>query len=390
MSLLLDALKEAEHHKRHRSGGVEPTRDAAPIGQGAATSSALSLAEEFSPQSATAPAPVSASAPLPAGASAVSAQRAEVIRLHAPPVASPPAGSSSRERWLVLALLAVAGVLGAAYFYLTQATDSAPVALAAPPLQSSLLSAAAADMAAAGEAAQTARAYVIPAPALISQATTPERRAPLPERAPVATPAPTLRPIMIIASTTASPLQSAYLALQEGDLARARALYDEALRAEPGLGDAHLGLAVIAQAQQDRQSALDHFRAVLRAVPDHPRAWAGMAELAGDGELGALESKLRGLLATHPEDSLHFALGNNLMRQSRWAEAQAQFFAATTAAPENPDYSFNLAVALDRIGKHAVAVVHYRKALQLATGRPAQFDITAARSRLTALAPEAL
>ena len=338
--------------------------------------SALSLAEEYS----SVPPPLQATTP--AAATVVADRAAEVIRLHAAPVTAPAAGGTSRLRWLVVVLLAVAVLLVASYFYLTRAIDSAPAALIAAPAQSLSLAAAAA-------AVSPEKAYVIPEPVLAPRATAPPQSIPAPKRAPELAPVQPTRPIMVVASAAISPLPAAYAALQAGELTRARTLYEEVLRAEPGQVDAHLGLAVIAQSQQDRQSAINHFRAVLMAVPDHPRAWAGVAELAGDGERNALESKLRGLLASNPEDSLHFALGNILMRQSRWAEAQEQFFAATTAAPDNPDYTFNLAVALDRIGKHAAAAVHYRKALQLAAGRPVQFDSGAARDRLAALSPEA-
>jgi Flp pilus assembly protein TadD len=177
--------------------------------------------------------------------------------------------------------------------------------------------------------------------------------------------------------------------LQAGDLARARTLYEQVLAVDAGQADAHLGLALIAQSQQDRGQAIGHFRAVLAVIPEQPRAWAGLAELASDGELAALESKLRGLIAGRPDSALNFALGNNLMRQSRWAEAQEQYFAATTAAPENAEYRFNLAVALDRLGKHAAAATHYRNALQLAEGHPVQFDVAAVRTRLAALPVEA-
>jgi len=200
--------------------------------------------------------------------------------------------------------------------------------------------------------------------------------------------APIAKPIVIVGSSTPSPLQAAHAALQAGDLPRARMLYQQVLATDASQPDAHLGLALIAQSLQDRDAAIRHFRAVLTAIPDQPRAWSGLAELASDGELPVLESKLRGLLATRPDAALSFALGNNLMRQSRWAEAQEQYFAATTAAPDNAEYRFNLAVALDRLGKREAAVGHYGKALQLAEGRPVQFDLAAARIRLAALSTE--
>jgi tetratricopeptide (TPR) repeat protein len=190
---------------------------------------------------------------------------------------------------------------------------------------------------------------------------------------------------VVVGRSTQLPLLAAYAALQAGELDRAQSLYQQVLAVEPDQADSHLGLGIIAQSRQDRETAIEHFRSVLVTTPDQPRAWAGLADLSGDGDLAAIESKLRGMLEEHPDGALYFALGNSLARQSRWAEAQEQFFSATASAPDNAEYCFNLAVALDRIGKRDAAATHYRKALNLAEGRPVQFDIASARSRLAAL-----
>lgn len=185
-----------------------------------------------------------------------------------------------------------------------------------------------------------------------------------------------------------SPLPAAYAALRAGDLALAERLYTETLAGEPDQPDAHLGLAALAQGRGDDAAAVRHYRAVLEAVPDHPRAWAGLAALAGSGELEPMESKLRGLIATRPAPALHFALGNVLARQGRWAEAQQGFFAASAADPQNADYAFNLAVSLERIGKASAASPHYARAASLAeAGAPAQFLPAVARQRLAELQP---
>jgi uncharacterized protein HemY len=125
---------------------------------------------------------------------------------------------------------------------------------------------------------------------------------------------------------------------------------------------------------------------VLESAPEHPRAWAGLAELAGEDDAGGIESRLRQLLADRPSGPLHFALGNVLARQERWSDAQQQYFAAATLAPDAPDYAYNVAVALERIGKPAAAIPWYSRALQqAANGRAVRFDALAARARLDQL-----
>lgn len=375
MSLLLDALKEAEHFKRNPRGGAESQPQAQPLESGTGRHGALSLEEE--------PLPVAPAAPPPA----IAMQKARLeegipprMARQAPPVRT----GNSRLRWLVGALCMIAVLLGGSYFYLMGANQAAaplalrpaviaPLAVQAPPSPQYALP------------PVTSMPKERVADAVLVEPTPRVRNA-----AAAAPPAPAAtsatRPIVIVGSSTASPLQAAYAALQAGDLPRARKLYEQVLAADSTQSDAHLGLGLIAQSLQDRDAAVRHFRAVLSANPDQPRAWAGLAELASDGELPALESRLRGMLAARPDSSLSFALGNNLMRQSRWAEAQEQYFAATTAAPDNAEYRFNLAVALDRLGKRDAAAAHYRSALQLAEGKPVQFDVAAVRTRLASLA----
>jgi tetratricopeptide (TPR) repeat protein len=379
MSLLLDALKEAEHFKRNPRGAAGPLPHAAQVEQGASRHGTLSLEEDSVPVAPPAPEP----------AAAVRNPRlAELTRPQTVRAAIPASTGNKRMGWLVGLLGAIVLLLGGSYYYLTRVNQSLSPAMVPQTAVTTTLPA----------ETPPPTQHILPPVVFVPQA--PEARAPdepavarVRSAAPAAIattlPAASARPIVVIGSTSAPPLQSAHAALQAGDLARARTLYEQVLVSDAGQPDAHLGLALIAQSQQDRDPAVRHFRAVLAVSPDQPRAWSGLAELASDGELPALESKLRGLLAARPDAALNFALGNNLMRQSRWAEAQEQYFAATTAAPENAEYRFNLAVALDRLGKHAAAATHYRNALQLAEGHPVQFDVAAVRTRLAALPVEA-
>jgi tetratricopeptide (TPR) repeat protein len=383
MSLLLDALKEAEHFKRNPRGAAGAQAQALPVEQGTSPHRALSLEEDSVPVAPSAPEPVVA-APNP--------RLAEFTRPQPVRASAPARAGNQRMRWLVGLLCAIALLLGGGYYYLTRDNQSlTPATTPAMALQPAVTAPSAA-------AATPAPQHILPPVVFVPEE--PKDGVPDAPSAPrvrlaasvAAAPTPSAaaaRPIVVVGSTTASPLQSAYAALQAGDLARARTFYEQVLATDASQPDAHLGLALIAQSLQDRAQAINHFRAVLAVLPEQPRAWAGLAELASDAELTTLESRLRGLIATRPDSALHFALGNNLMRQSRWAEAQEQYFAATTAAPENAEYRFNLAVALDRLGKREAAATHYRNALALAEGRPVQFDVAAVRTRLAALAVEA-
>ena len=190
----------------------------------------------------------------------------------------------------------------------------------------------------------------------------------------------------VVISGRPSPLAAAHAALRAGDLQRAELLYRETLASERDQPDARLGMALIEQSRGATAAALAQYRAVLALRPGDPQAWAGLADLTGDGELESMESRLRSLIATSPDAALHFALGNIMARQSRWSGAQDSYFAAASGAPQNADYAFNLAVALDRLGKGRAAVPHYARALALAgDARAVQFDTAAARARMQQL-----
>ncbi len=101
----------------------------------------------------------------------------------------------------------------------------------------------------------------------------------------------------------------------------------------------------------------------------------------------ATESRVKTMLAADPDaEALHFTLGNQLAQQGRWAEAQAAYFKAFAADPENADFAFNLAVSLDHLRQSKPALDYYRRAIALAEKRSASFDVAAARNRVAQLA----
>jgi len=108
----------------------------------------------------------------------------------------------------------------------------------------------------------------------------------------------------------------------------------------------------------------------------------------GSSDPVASETRLREMISREPSGQLYFTLGNLHATQSQWAQAQRAYFQAFQTEPGNPDYAFNLAVSLDRLGQPKPALQYYRKAveLSLAQGR-AGFDQKAAVARIGQLAP---
>lgn len=160
-------------------------------------------------------------------------------------------------------------------------------------------------------------------------------------------------------------LSNAYDAYRQGDVVSATKLYEASLAREPDSRDAHLGLAAIAMQRGDRQTAFDHYVAVLRNNPKDSVANAAVFAMQNGSSPLVNEARLKILLDQNPgADYLHFALGNNFARQRRWPEAQQEFFSAYTGNPENPVYALNLAVSLDHLGQHKAALAYYQVALK--------------------------
>lgn len=187
-------------------------------------------------------------------------------------------------------------------------------------------------------------------------------------------------------SAASTAIDMAYGAYERGELPLARALYQEALRADPRSPDALNGLAATALRQGQSGEAERLFKRALQNNPQDDVARAGVLSLGHEADPMAAESRLKGAIAETPDAaSNHFALGNLQAASGRWSDAQQSYFRAHTLESDNPDYLFNLAVSLDRINQPQLARQYYERALSAAAQRPAAFDKTAALRRAQAL-----
>lgn len=182
-------------------------------------------------------------------------------------------------------------------------------------------------------------------------------------------------------------ITSGYAAYQAGDLVKARAEYQQALRDEPSNRDALLGLAAVEMRAHRFDAADGYYQRVLQADPRNPHAQAGMVALRGQQlDPVQVESRVKSLLASDRNSSvLQFTLGNQYAQQGRWPEAQQAYFKAFAADSDNPDFAFNLAVSLDQLHQSKLALEYYRRALTLAEKRSAGFEIENARTRVQQL-----
>jgi tetratricopeptide (TPR) repeat protein len=183
-------------------------------------------------------------------------------------------------------------------------------------------------------------------------------------------------------------VEVAWRAYNQGDLEAARSSYQEALREEPSNRDALLGMAALEVRANRPELAAAYYQKVLEANPRDPHAQAGLLALRAEiTDPVQAESRVKSLLANDPEAHvLYFTLGNEYAQQGRWPEAQQAYFKAFSADPDNPDFSYNLAVSLDHIRQPKRALEYYRRAIALAQQRSSSFDQALARNRAQELA----
>ena len=182
-----------------------------------------------------------------------------------------------------------------------------------------------------------------------------------------------------------SSVLAAYQAYQNGDLGTAWQRYREVLSRDAKNRDALLGLAAIAQQQEQDDVAMQYYRQVLALDPRDPVAQAGMSTFSTN-DAASRESRLKQSLAHTPQSaSLHYALGQLYTEQSRWGDAQQAYYNAFKIEPSNAQFSFNLATSLDHLGQTKVAAQYYRQALQLDTKGNAGFDRARTEQRLKQL-----
>ncbi len=183
-------------------------------------------------------------------------------------------------------------------------------------------------------------------------------------------------------------LMDAYAAWRRGDLAVAESAYREVLASRPTERDALLGLAGVAVARGQARKAVQLYERVLELDPRDSVASAGLHLLQGGDGPGLDAANLELLLDEEPAAAhLHFALGNHHARMQRWADAQAAYFDAWRLEVDNPDYAFNLAVALDQLGQTRAAAEYYQRALTNAapSGRRYSFNRADVEARLRGL-----
>ena len=181
-------------------------------------------------------------------------------------------------------------------------------------------------------------------------------------------------------------LKEAYAAALKGDMSRAQLLYQQVLSDQPKQLDALLGLAYIASQQHDMQRARELYEKVLRLDETNNIAQIGVLQTLSQQDPISRQQVLEALVAkqpTNPESQL--ALGHVLSEQGKWAAAQKAYFKAHSLNPNNTVMAYNLAVSLDSLGQFKAAETYYETALLLNNKAINPLDLERVNNRLKEL-----
>ena len=77
---------------------------------------------------------------------------------------------------------------------------------------------------------------------------------------------------------------------------------------------------------------------------------------------------LKAPAGTPPAAAAAVDAGNSLFGAGQWEQAKAQYETALTDSPTLAEAHYDLALSLDRLGKKAEAMAHYKQAANLAPG----------------------
>lgn len=180
-------------------------------------------------------------------------------------------------------------------------------------------------------------------------------------------------------------LNYAYQAFLAGDTAKAEQQYQIVLNQEANNRDALIGLAAIALNQRNAEKAGAYYGKLLELDPNDPDAIAGLTSLQ-QGDPVQSESRLKKALNQHPNaGAILFALGNLYAQQTRWSDAQQNYFRAYTTQPSNADYAYNLAISLDRLNQIKLAKEYYQRALDAGQSGPGNFNRSSVQKRIAEL-----
>ncbi len=168
-------------------------------------------------------------------------------------------------------------------------------------------------------------------------------------------------------ANTATALENALRAHQQGDLKQAETLYRRVLTVEPENPRALQYLGLLREHQGDLDGAAQVYRTALARTPANVALLNRLATTLGQQErYDEAEELLRTALGHRPEFAAAWTtLGNVLEGRGRFGAAAEAFERALDLEPDGPRAHNNLGIVLARQGRLDEAERHYRRAAEL-------------------------
>lgn len=167
---------------------------------------------------------------------------------------------------------------------------------------------------------------------------------------------------------TFDPFQAVLSLHQSGRITEAEAGYHALLEKHPEDPQIHNMLGNCLADQSRWEAAAASYRRAIALSPDRaaPHYNLGNALSALDSPREAIQAYQQAIALRPDYAKAHFNLGNLLFDGGQYAQAAGCYRSALDADPEHPDPEalFNLARALHRQGKPALAIPFYQRALQ--------------------------
>ncbi len=155
--------------------------------------------------------------------------------------------------------------------------------------------------------------------------------------------------------------------LSRGEVERAEAEFQAALRLDPKNAEALLNLGALHRAAGRTELAQRSIERALQVDPNSAFALAELAQIRRDQ--GALADAIRlyqdAVALNDAQPGLFLGLGDVLQRSARYADAEAAFQRALELDPDSFAAQYNLGVTYDALGRRAEARERYERALAL-------------------------
>ncbi|HEY1793166.1 MAG TPA: tetratricopeptide repeat protein [Opitutaceae bacterium] len=161
------------------------------------------------------------------------------------------------------------------------------------------------------------------------------------------------------------------LAKSTGRRGEAIALFNRAIRLQPGYGDAHYNLGLALEKMPGGEPrALAEFEEAVRLEPDSVEARNNYGHaLAVAGRNAEAIDQLKEALRLDPGHyASHYGLGNVYSSMGRWRDAAAQYEEALRLFPDDAEARFNLGNTYRAMGRAPDALAQYDAALRLRPG----------------------